>query len=136
MAQTVLTSPEVAHKIGVAPRMPTLWAERGYLSPSVQDADGRGSQRLWSLDDVLHAYIVKMLIAHICTRDLRALNLFVRAHPKALQPGTVWRIDLTDRRILRVQMVDTVSRASAVRATSAGIFLIIEVDVVCAGLAL
>ena len=62
MNKSAWTSPEVARIIGVAPRMVTIWAERGYIAPSVVDANGRGTKRLWSRADIIHAMILRDLV--------------------------------------------------------------------------
>ena len=59
MSKNAWTSPEVAHIIGVPPRTVTIWAERGYITPSIEDANGRGSKRLWSKEDIVMAAAVR-----------------------------------------------------------------------------
>ena len=37
------------------------WIERGYISPSIQEADGPGRPRIWSRGDVRRALIIAQL---------------------------------------------------------------------------
>ena len=90
----VLTSPQVADVIGVSSRIPSLWAERRYLSPSVKAAEGRGSKRLWSRTDTVHALLVKLLINHLSTDTLRLIAHAFEGWSSALDAHVLWRIPL------------------------------------------
>lgn len=72
MNKDAWTSPEVAHIIGVAPRMVTIWAERGYIAPSVLDANGRGTKRLWSSADIIRVAVVRDLYDILLPGKLKA----------------------------------------------------------------
>jgi hypothetical protein len=92
-----LTSPQVADVIGVSPRMPTLWAERRYLSPSVMAAEGRGSKRLWNRTDTVHALLVKLLINHLSSDALRLIAYAIDGHPEGLDARASWHIPLNGK---------------------------------------
>lgn len=92
--EIALTSAQLAEVIGVSPRMPTLWAERGYIAPSLQEAEGRGSKRLWSRQDAVQALLVKLLLPHLSAGILRRLARVLEGRRNALDPGDVWRIPL------------------------------------------
>lgn len=67
------TSPEVARILGVDRRIPTIWAERGYISPSIEDANGRGTKRLWSYLDVVKMAALSELRGTLSPKVLRQL---------------------------------------------------------------
>ena len=52
------TTPELARILGVSTRKVISMLERGYFEPSIQDADGHASKRLYSFNDVVRAYII------------------------------------------------------------------------------
>ncbi len=52
------TTPEIAAILGVRMRKVISMLERGYFKPSIQEANGHASRRLFSFDDVARAYII------------------------------------------------------------------------------
>ena len=56
------TTPEIAKILGVSTRKVISMLERGYLKPSIQEANGHASRRLYSFDDVVRAYIILELL--------------------------------------------------------------------------
>ena len=52
------TTPDLARILGVSTRKVISMLERGYFEPSIKDADGHASRRLYSFDDVVRAYII------------------------------------------------------------------------------
>ena len=55
------TTPIVAKVLDVPLRKVISMLERGYLHASIQEADGHGSKRLFSFDDVVRAFIIHRL---------------------------------------------------------------------------
>jgi DNA-binding transcriptional MerR regulator len=55
------TTPQVAKIIGVTQRKLLSFLERGYVTPSVQDAAGHGSKRLWNYDDLIRCAVIRFL---------------------------------------------------------------------------
>jgi DNA-binding transcriptional MerR regulator len=53
---------DVTKLVGISYRQLDYWARTGLLRPSVQDAGGSGSQRLYSEDDVLNLHIITILL--------------------------------------------------------------------------
>ena len=45
------TSKELSLKLGLPERTVSIWAEKQFLCPSIEDATGRGSMRIWSEND-------------------------------------------------------------------------------------
>tara|TARA_Y100001968_G_C19104740_1_gene594309 strand:+ start:60 stop:569 length:510 start_codon:yes stop_codon:yes gene_type:complete len=115
MGTLSLTSPKLAELIGVDARMPTLWAERGYLHPSLQDAEGRGSKRAWSRENAVHALIVMMFSGQakgLGSGALRRIAHAVSHNEDLLHPQCLWLIPffpLPDegKLILRWHLKDT-----------------------------
>jgi len=58
----VYTSKELSLKLGLPERTVSVWAERQLLRPSVSEAKGRGSTRLWSENDLRQGQLLKRLI--------------------------------------------------------------------------
>jgi len=90
-----LSSPQLAKLIGVSARMPTLWAERGYLNPSLEDADGRGSKRAWSREDAVHALVIMMFAGQaqgINSGTLKRIAHAVSHNEDLLHPLSLWSI--------------------------------------------
>lgn len=55
-------APVAAAAVGVSYRQLDYWARTGLVEPSVRDANGSGSQRLYSFRDILALKIVKRLL--------------------------------------------------------------------------
>ena len=56
------TSKQLSLKLGLPERTVTLWAERQLLRPSIGEAKGRGSTRLWSENDLRQGQLLTRLI--------------------------------------------------------------------------
>ncbi|HEY1268307.1 MAG TPA: MerR family transcriptional regulator [Candidatus Binatia bacterium] len=57
-------SKTVSRIVGVSLRQIQYWDERGFISPSVKTADGRGTRRLYSFSDLVQLKVVKDLADH------------------------------------------------------------------------
>lgn len=55
------STPQLAALVEVPERRVFSWIERGYISPSVQAADGPGRPRIWSRGDVRRAQLIAQL---------------------------------------------------------------------------
>lgn len=56
-----ITAPKAAAAAGITYRQLDHWARQGWITPSVQDATGRGGRRLYSVDDVLRMATLRHL---------------------------------------------------------------------------
>ena len=56
------TTPEIAKLLDITVHKVISFMDRGYLQPSVQNAAGHGSKRLFSFGDVLKCVIIKNLL--------------------------------------------------------------------------
>ncbi|HEX9694742.1 MAG TPA: MerR family transcriptional regulator [Actinomycetota bacterium] len=54
--------PTVCRTVGITYRQLDYWARTGLVTPSVRNAKGSGSQRLYSFSDVVHLKIIKRLL--------------------------------------------------------------------------
>ena len=67
------TTPEVAQIIEIPQRKLLSFIERGYVSPSVQDAEGHGTKRLWNYEDLIRCAIFTHLESFLKTESKRLL---------------------------------------------------------------
>lgn len=54
--------PAVCKIVGITYRQLDYWARTGLVNPSVRQADGSGTQRLYSFDDIVQLRVVKRLV--------------------------------------------------------------------------
>jgi DNA-binding transcriptional MerR regulator len=54
--------PEVCRIVGISYRQLDYWARTGLIRPSVQDAKGSGTQRLYSFQDLVTLKVIKNLL--------------------------------------------------------------------------
>jgi DNA-binding transcriptional MerR regulator len=54
--------PEVTKLVGISYRQLDYWARTGLLRPSIKDAHGSGSQRLYSFQDLVTLKVIKNLL--------------------------------------------------------------------------
>ncbi len=54
--------PAVCKIVGITYRQLDYWARTGLVNPSVRQAEGSGTQRLYSFDDVVQLRVVKRLV--------------------------------------------------------------------------
>lgn len=59
--EKTFTTPQVAAVIGRTVYKTIAYVNRGIATPSIQDADGHGSRRLWSYLDVVRLMLVRRL---------------------------------------------------------------------------
>ena len=55
-------APQVCTLVGISYRQLDYWARTGLITPSVQEASGSGSQRLYNFSDVVQLKVVKRLL--------------------------------------------------------------------------
>jgi DNA-binding transcriptional MerR regulator len=54
--------PTVCRTVGISYRQLDYWARTELVTPSVRDADGSGSQRMYSFNDVVQLRVIKKLL--------------------------------------------------------------------------
>jgi DNA-binding transcriptional MerR regulator len=62
MADQGFRVPEVVRIVGISYRQLDYWARTGLVRPSVQDAHGSGTQRLYSFQDVAQLKLIKKML--------------------------------------------------------------------------
>src|SRR5213595_3187526 len=64
--------PEVCRVVGISYRQLDYWARTGLVTPSVRDASGSGTQRLYSFRDMVVLKVVKRLLdAGVSLQNIR-----------------------------------------------------------------
>jgi DNA-binding transcriptional MerR regulator len=88
--------PEVQRLVGISYRQLDYWARTGLVRPSVRDADGSGSQRLYSFHDLLQLRIIKKLLdAGVSLQRVRKAVDFLKEHLKKSPHGLTLMSDGT-----------------------------------------
>ena len=62
MAENGYRAPQVCKLVEITYRQLNYWARTDLLTPSIQDATGSGSQRLYSFQDIVQLKVVKRLL--------------------------------------------------------------------------
>src|SRR5512138_2688938 len=69
------------HAVGISYRQLDYWARTGLVVPSVRDASGSGSQRLYSFRDIVVLKVVKRLLdAGVSLQNIRKAIESLRSH--------------------------------------------------------
>ncbi|NUS00722.1 MAG: MerR family transcriptional regulator [Kribbellaceae bacterium] len=69
------------HAVGISYRQIDYWARTGLVSPSVRDATGSGTQRLYSFRDLVVLKVVKRLLdAGVSLQNIRKAIETLRSH--------------------------------------------------------
>ena len=81
MAMTGFRGPQVCKIVGISYRQLDYWARTDLIRPSVADARGSGTQRLYSYRDLVELKVIKQLLdAGISLRTARTAIEYLRAH--------------------------------------------------------
>jgi DNA-binding transcriptional MerR regulator len=110
--------PNVCKIVGITYRQLDYWTTTGLVTPSVRDAEGSGSQRLYSFDDIVQLRIIKSLLdTGVSLQRIRTAIEFVRErglslrHITLLSDGqTVYALD--DQR----EIIDLIAKGQGVFA--------------------
>lgn len=82
---TSFTITEVSYIVGASRHQLAYWDETGLLSPSLKAASGRGSRRLYSIQDIIELKILlKLLKSSLSLQRVRASFRFIRGRPEPL----------------------------------------------------
>jgi len=54
--------PEVCKVVGISYRQLDYWARTGLVTPSIREAGGSGTQRLYSFQDLIELRVIKQLL--------------------------------------------------------------------------
>ncbi|HEX9236260.1 MAG TPA: MerR family transcriptional regulator [Actinomycetota bacterium] len=81
--------PDVCKIVGISYRQLDYWARTGLVTPSVREAGGSGTQRLYSFKDLVQLRVIKKLIdAGVTLQRVRKAVHFLRDHLGS-EPSTV-----------------------------------------------
>ncbi len=76
---------EVSRVVGATHRQLAYWDKTGLVSPSLKSASGRGSRRLYSIEDIIELKILtKLLNSSLPLQRIRSSFGFVRRQSKTL----------------------------------------------------
>jgi len=82
--------PAVCRVVGITYRQLDYWATTGLVEPSVRDAVGSGSQRLYSFEDIVTLKVIKRLLdAGVSLQRIRKAIEYVRDRGLALRRLTL-----------------------------------------------
>jgi DNA-binding transcriptional MerR regulator len=110
--------PAVCSIVGISYRQLDYWTTTGLVTPSVRDAEGSGSQRLYAFDDIVQLRIIKNLLdTGVSLQRIRTAIDFVQErgldlrHVTLLSDGTtVYALD--DQR----DIIDLIAKGQGVFA--------------------
>ena len=81
---------EVSRVVGATQNQLVYWDKTGLVKPSVRSASGRGSRRLYSIEDIFELKIlVKLLNSSLSLQRIRSSFQFIRGQSKALSSFVV-----------------------------------------------
>ena len=61
MVQDIFTTMEIVERTGFTERQLGYWDQQGIIKPSVQQSNGSGSRRLYSVDDLVQLNLIRQL---------------------------------------------------------------------------
>jgi DNA-binding transcriptional MerR regulator len=107
---------EVSRVVGATRRQLAYWDKTGLVSPSLRPASGRGSRRLYSIEDIFELQIlVKLLDSALPLQRIRSSFNFIRGQTRTLASFVV----LTDGKTVYLYedenvLVDTLKEGQTV----------------------
>jgi DNA-binding transcriptional MerR regulator len=112
--------PKVAKIVGISYRQLDYWTTTGLIRASVRDAEGSGSQRLYSFDDIIQLKVIKRLLdTGVSLQRIRTAIEFIRERGLSLRNvtllsdgQTVYALD--DQR----EIIDVIQRGQGVFAVA------------------
>jgi DNA-binding transcriptional MerR regulator len=82
--------PEVCKVVGISYRQLDYWARTGLVRPSIRDAGGSGTQRLYSFEDLLQLRVVKTLLdTGIALQQIRKAIEYLNGSERPLHSVTL-----------------------------------------------
>lgn len=87
MTETGFRAPNVCNLVGITYRQLDYWARTDLITPSIQNARGSGSQRLYSFTDVIQLKVIKRLLdAGMSLKKIRQAMEILREQLRTAQP--------------------------------------------------
>lgn len=82
--------PQVCKVVGITYRQLDYWTTTELITPSIRDADGSGTQRLYAFEDIIQLKVVKRLLdAGISLQQIRKALEWVRERGLSLRNVTL-----------------------------------------------
>jgi len=82
--------PEVTKAVGISYRQLDYWARTGLVTPSIREAGGSGTQRLYSFQDMLVLRIIKKLLdAGVALQQIRKAVEYLQEMKQPLHAVTL-----------------------------------------------
>ncbi|MFO7711873.1 MAG: MerR family transcriptional regulator [Dehalococcoidia bacterium] len=82
---------EVARVVGASRNQLAYWDKTGMVRPSIRSAHGRGSRRLYSVEDIFELKIlVKLLDSSLPLQRIRSSFSFIRGQSRSLSSFVVF----------------------------------------------
>ncbi len=111
--------PDVLRLARITYRQLDYWARTSLVRPSVRDAEGSGTQRLYSFEDVLQLKLIKQLLdTGVSLQKVRPAIEYLRANGRAPQSATL----LSDGR--RIFLVESPEEIYDLMKNGQGVFAI------------
>jgi DNA-binding transcriptional MerR regulator len=80
-------APQVCRLVGITYRQLDYWARTDLLKPTLQDAQGSGSQRLYSFTDIVQLKVIKRLLdAGMSLKKIRSAVAILRRQLESDRP--------------------------------------------------
>src|SRR5881227_590408 len=90
MSEPGYRGPQVCKIVGISYRQLDYWARTELVRPSVRDAGGSGTQRLYSFQDLLQLKVVKSLLdAGVALQQIRRAIDYLRETKQSLSVVTL-----------------------------------------------
>src|SRR5256714_15649803 len=82
-------APEVCKAVGISYRQLDYWARTGLVTPSVREAGGSGTQRLYSFRDLVQLRVIKKLLdTGVSLQKVRRAVIYLSDH-MGTQPSSI-----------------------------------------------
>lgn len=117
MATEGFRGPQVCKIVGITYRQLDYWARTDLIRPSLVDAAGSGTQRLYSYSDIVELKVIKKLLdAGISLRKARGAGEYLREHLGEDLAAATLVLDGTGSVLVRSgdEIVDLVRRGQGV----------------------
>lgn len=98
-----LLSSEVCGLLGLSQRQLDTYCKAGLVSPSIKPANGHGSVRVWSKDDLVQILVLRSLLEagfslELCGKPLSRLRDYANSVPSwLLTNGAMTAVSFTDQ---------------------------------------
>lgn len=93
MQESHYSTPDMSRIAGIPERKVLSYIERGFIRPSIQEADGPGTKRKWSFEDLVRCSVITMLSTLITVDALRLIAKWME-DDKVVGRNMLWKIHI------------------------------------------